>query len=189
MVWGAVLILIVGLPVSGVIYLREASEYQVSNQSLLPLYGQDQSSDGCGHLGLHGNVTITGIGHQRQGFLQCRHTVNDFDQPRIYRFRLPPEVGRGSKLTGASGLFFIDEEDAFHPNAEVSWSVVYGRQQLCQARARWKKPGRCQTTAEVTVQEDNILEVIEQIENRRPQQTLFAGMWNPGLVVAKRCSD
>ncbi len=186
--WGAVLILLIGIPVSGVVYLQEANQYQVSNQSLLQLYDPDQSSEVCGHLGPRGNVTIAGVGRQWQGFVQCRHGVSDFTQPTTYTFRLPEEVGKGSKLTNVLGLFFIDEQDAFHPNARVTWSVVYGRQQLCQARARWKKPGQCRPTTEVTVGHSNTLQVIEHIESERPQQTLFAGMWNPELVVAKRCA-
>jgi hypothetical protein len=185
---GAVLILLIGISISGVVYLQEANQYQVSSLSLLQLYDPDQSSDDCGHLGPGGNVRITGIGRHWQGFVQCRHRVSDYKQLTSYRFRLPEEVGKGSRLTNVTGQFFIDEQGAFHSNARVTWSVVYGRQQLCQARARWKKPGQCRPTSEVTVGDSNTLEIIERIESERPQRTLFAGLWNPELVVAKRCS-
>jgi hypothetical protein len=190
-VWWAILALLIGVPTTFYLYFDQAARYYKNSQSMLRFYDDAHSRGQC--LGLSDDpdeyVAVAGYGRLQGGFIQCKHELQDARTPRSYWFSLPPEINRGSRLMGVRGAFFIDEAGKVdHSGVKVVWSVLYGGQQLCQAAAQWKRPGRCRNTVDmITVQEDRTIEIREQILVGRPRQPLFAGALNPVLEIASRC--
>jgi hypothetical protein len=190
-VWWSILVMLIGIPATLYLYFDEAAHFHDDSRSMLRFYDDAHSRGQC--LGLSDDpdeyVVVTGYGRLQGGFVQCEHKPQDGHAPRSYWFSLPNEISKGSRLTGVRGAFFIDEAGKVnHSGVKVAFSVLYGGQQLCQAIAQWKKPGRCRNTVDtITAQEDRTIELREQILVGRPSRSLFAGALNPVLEIARRC--